>query len=793
VLTNIVLDGQFTDPDTGYRPSSGSIVPLGVRGTVVDSVAVNDRFRGIRFEPGTQKTLDYPGLNLNFLANRRLVISNLTFTRCVQDIACYAKEVNFASDPKWWLQDVLIDGVVGENGSSYFDFASAGIPQNGGPPQPTAAGLTFKNLKFTNYINPNATFSGAVLCTVDGLETDSFMSFQGLVPYLSDPDQLDGDGKPMWGDSLCTFKNIRGQTVVFQGLKHCLIENFESVNAPTSACIVSTCADVTLRGVRIVHPNRLNDPIDNSGVTIDEFCKRITASDIEVEQDGNHVHALGLRSDAGHWVSNVRVKTTQNLDGDAQVTTVSDRGWINTKLSQVGRVEWCHTGGTQGWGVREWPRPPRPEVHGDTDTDIFVSNRAWHHRLVFPLTESRTWLLQDGVAAIGDRLEITRDVSSSGDYPVVFKGNTEAVTAFPVSDARTTVFVAGGLGGQLVGLLVNGTIQLLGAPVAWASSNVETAGLIAAAINAHTGTSDFTASNSVGTNLVTIYAPAGSLTEYNYALVTQQTAGDMILSIGVIPRMGGGADSSTAGESSATTNFFLIGDQPDGFSGTVASITINGTELLAEPVDFVMNSNRTAALVAEAIRANFEVHGFPASSSYNNIYIQAPPGYGASANGWAVVVTPTGDVTTYDVKPMSGGRDHDVPSVPVEYDILTTKPGVPFHAIFEFAGPRNGADEGWRLVALDYPEPFYPNGAPLYDADSRLLNLDGDPIVDEFRNIKYASGAVLGWDSGRLGIASVPPASSSADGVAGMVTWDAGYLYVCTATNTWTRIALSSF
>jgi hypothetical protein len=323
---------------------------------------------------------------------------------------------------------------------------------------------------------------------------------------------------------------------------------------------------------------------------------------------------------------------------------------------------------------------------------------------------------------------------------------------------------------------------------------VHTAGLIAAAINAHTGTTGFTATNSVGTNLVTVYAPAGSLMEYNYAKVTQTTTGDMILNIGVIPRMGGGADSTVAGETSATTNFFLTGDLPSGFSGTVASITVNGVELLAEPVAWVMNSNRTAALVAEAARDNYEAHGFAVSSSYNNVYIQAPPGYGASANGWEVVVTPTGDVTTYDVKPMSGGADRPIPAASATYDILTTKPGVPFHAVFEFAGPRNGLDLGWRLVSLAYPEPFYANGKPLFDSFSRLLNLGGNPIVDEYKNIKYANGAVLGWDSGMLAMGlSAPPTTSASFGQPGMVTYDASYLYVCIAANEWKRIALSAF
>jgi hypothetical protein len=37
------------------------------------------------------------------------------------------------------------------------------------------------------------------------------------------------------------------------------------------------------------------------------------------------------------------------------------------------------------------------------------------------------------------------------------------------------------------------------------------------------------------------------------------------------------------------------------------------------------------------------------------------------------------------------------------------------------------------------------------------------------------------------------PASSSADGYVGEICTDSNYIYVCIATNTWTRVALSSF
>lgn len=38
-----------------------------------------------------------------------------------------------------------------------------------------------------------------------------------------------------------------------------------------------------------------------------------------------------------------------------------------------------------------------------------------------------------------------------------------------------------------------------------------------------------------------------------------------------------------------------------------------------------------------------------------------------------------------------------------------------------------------------------------------------------------------------------PPATSSSPGVPGTIAWDAGYLYVCIATDTWVRAALESW
>jgi hypothetical protein len=44
-------------------------------------------------------------------------------------------------------------------------------------------------------------------------------------------------------------------------------------------------------------------------------------------------------------------------------------------------------------------------------------------------------------------------------------------------------------------------------------------------------------------------------------------------------------------------------------------------------------------------------------------------------------------------------------------------------------------------------------------------------------------------------IITVPttPASAAASGTIGTIAWDTGYLYVCTATNTWERVAIASW
>jgi hypothetical protein len=47
--------------------------------------------------------------------------------------------------------------------------------------------------------------------------------------------------------------------------------------------------------------------------------------------------------------------------------------------------------------------------------------------------------------------------------------------------------------------------------------------------------------------------------------------------------------------------------------------------------------------------------------------------------------------------------------------------------------------------------------------------------------------------TGALSLESSPPASSSATGITGEITWDNDYIYMCVATNTWKRSQLTSW
>lgn len=60
---------------------------------------------------------------------------------------------------------------------------------------------------------------------------------------------------------------------------------------------------------------------------------------------------------------------------------------------------------------------------------------------------------------------------------------------------------------------------------------------------------------------------------------------------------------------------------------------------------------------------------------------------------------------------------------------------------------------------------------------------DYNNLIDALENQLNSSGYFL----------SQAPATSTSTGVAGTITYDSSYVYVCTATDTWKRVAIATW
>ena len=81
--------------------------------------------------------------------------------------------------------------------------------------------------------------------------------------------------------------------------------------------------------------------------------------------------------------------------------------------------------------------------------------------------------------------------------------------------------------------------------------------------------------------------------------------------------------------------------------------------------------------------------------------------------------------------------------------------------------------------------------------DLLITPLAGQQLILD-TNIIIDAGVVTGVVSISIAadgliLATSTPASAAAAGVAGTITWDTGFLYVCTATNTWERVAIATW
>ena len=84
----------------------------------------------------------------------------------------------------------------------------------------------------------------------------------------------------------------------------------------------------------------------------------------------------------------------------------------------------------------------------------------------------------------------------------------------------------------------------------------------------------------------------------------------------------------------------------------------------------------------------------------------------------------------------------------------------------------------------------------------RTIKRFSDLQINDWINVLYKSGITLvdlqnihaiKTTGGEIRVTTQTPASASDTGTAGTIAWDASYIYVCVATDTWKRTAIATW
>jgi hypothetical protein len=133
--------------------------------------------------------------------------------------------------------------------------------------------------------------------------------------------------------------------------------------------------------------------------------------------------------------------------------------------------------------------------------------------------------------------------------------------------------------------------------------------------------------------------------------------------------------------------------------------------------------------------------------------------------------------------------------------IGTTNPQELFHVNTGASGGQvlrmstNGADTGYlyqntaAVILGTYSTRFL--GFETNGTERARIDSSGRLLVGTSSN---SGGALFQVNDDRIRVGTAKtPASASATGTAGEIAWDANYIYVCTATNTWKRTAITTW
>jgi len=212
--------------------------------------------------------------------------------------------------------------------------------------------------------------------------------------------------------------------------------------------------------------------------------------------------------------------------------------------------------------------------------------------------------------------------------------------------ATGSIEISGGVGGDTIDSITVNGVDILGTPVAWTSSDEQTAANVQAQIDSYTSSPNYSANNTGA--VITIQAAALSGASPNGFVVSGSATGTV--SLINASNMSGGVDRVQA-----TGSFQITRGVEDVGTVQITSVTVDGVEVLSGPVDWVTNSTETANDVANNISANVSSPDYDATNSTNTVTIQSSLS-GTAANGRQIAVTVSPDAVTYSgINNMGGG------------------------------------------------------------------------------------------------------------------------------------------
>jgi hypothetical protein len=187
-------------------------------------------------------------------------------------------------------------------------------------------------------------------------------------------------------------------------------------------------------------------------------------------------------------------------------------------------------------------------------------------------------------------------------------------------------------------------------------------------------------------------------------------------------------------------------------------------------------------------------------------YLGGTSGIMALKERAAAPVSSVGDYGLFYVK--TDGKAYFKNDAGTEYDLTATGSGSPGGSSGDIQYNNAGAFGGfgdWNGSLLTVPGDLQINDDFVsyngVDSFFEIRNI-GEGNVGIYNGATSASNYVIGFDanntivsiSDKLSITSTGvPATATSTGTTGQITWDANYFYVCTATNTWKRTALSTW